>query len=381
MKYLPLIWAGLFRKPARTVFTLLSVVVAFLLFGLLQGINASFSAVIEEQHLDRLFADPRVPGGAPMPMSYLPRVAQIPGVTRVCGRAPFFGYYQNPKNGMFSLATDARAWFGVRPEYAMPPEQLAKLEATRDGIAMTPQMMKQFNLELGDRVPITSPVARKDGNPVWTFTLVGTFDITDNPNNALISLINYGYFDEARAQDVGTFDRIIIRIADPTRSAATATAVDKLFANSPHETRTQNEQQQTESAIKQLGDIGFFTNAIVAAVFFTLLFVTGNTMMQSVRERIPEFAVLRTLGFSNTSVLSIVLAESAMLCVIAAIIGLALAAALFPLLRNYIGGSTALSMIVVFAGLIAAIVLSLVTGLLPAMRAKRLRIVEALAVR
>src|SRR5262249_36561949 len=154
MKYLPLIWAGLFRKPARTVFTLLSVVVAFLLFGLLQGINAGYAAVIEQQHLDRLFADPRVPGGAPMPISYLARVAQIPGVTKVCGRAPFFGSYQNPKNGMFALATDARAWFAVRPEYAMPPEQLAKLEATRDGIAMSPAMMKQFNLKLGDRVPI-----------------------------------------------------------------------------------------------------------------------------------------------------------------------------------------------------------------------------------
>ena len=379
MKYLPLLWAGLARKPARSALTLLSVVVAFLLFGLLQGINAGYSEVIEQQHLDRLFADPRVPGGAPMPLSAVSRIAAVPGVTRVCGRSAFFGFYREPKNGMFALATDAADWLAVRPEYQMPPEQLTALQGTRNGIAMTAAMRDRLQLKIGDPVPIQSIIPRKDGNNVWTFQLVGIVDIPGNPAGPL-ALINYEYFDEARATSIATVDRIIIRIADPARSAQTAATIDALFTNSAHETRTQNEQEQAESSIQQLGDVEFFTNSIVAAVFFALLFVTGNTMVQSVRERIPEFAVLKTLGFSDLSVLILVLAEAALLCLTAAAIGLAIAAAVFPQLRDVIGLQH-LSWFVVSAGIAAAAALALVSSLIPAWRASRLRIVDALRVR
>jgi putative ABC transport system permease protein len=379
MKYLPLLWAGLARRPARSALTLLSVVVAFLLFGLLQGINAGYSEVIEQQHLDRLFADPRVPGGAPMPLSAVARIAAVPGVTRVCGRSAFFGFYREPKNGMFALATDAADWLAVRPEYQMPPRQLAALQGTRNGIAMTAAMRDRLQLKIGDPVPIQSIIPRKDGNNVWTFQLVGIVDIPDNPAGPL-ALINYEYFDEARATNIATVDRIIIRIADPARSAQTAATIDALFTNSAHETRTQNEQEQAESSIQQLGDVEFFTNSIVAAVFFALLFVTGNTMVQSVRERIPEFAVLKTLGFSDLSVLTLVLAEAALLCLTAAAIGLVIAAAVFPQLRDVIGLQR-LSWFVVSAGIAAAAALALISSLIPAWRASRLRIVDALRVR
>lgn len=380
MKYLPLVWAGLMRKPARSAFTLLSVVVAFLLFGLLQGINAGYAAVIEAQHLDRLVTDPRVPGGAPMPVAAVAKIAKLPGVTRVCGRAGFFGYHQDPKNGLFALATDPADWFAVRPEFEIPAAQLAVLKGTRAGIAMTPALRERLKLELGDMVPVHSRIPRKDGNPVWTFELVGSFDDARDPGQAQLALINYEYFDEARRADIGTVDRIIVRIADPSRSAQTAAVIDQFFANSANETRTQNEQEEAESSIRQLGDIGFFTNAIVSAVFFTLLFVTGNTMVQSVRERIPEFAVLRTIGFPAGGVLALVLAEAALLCVLAAGIGLAIAAALFPALED-ITGLDRLSWIVVFAGLSAAVLLALISALLPAWRIRQLRIVDALGAR
>lgn len=380
MKYLPLIWAGLMRKPARSAFTLLSVAVAFLLFGMLQGINAGYSAVIEAQHLDRLLTDPRVPGGAPMPAAAVAKIGKLPGVTSVCGRAAFFGYYQEPRNGLFALATDPADWFAVRPEFEIPAEQLAVLKGTRAGIAMTPALRDRLKLKLGDKVPVRSRIARRDGNPVWTFELVGIFDTPDSPGQGQLALINYDYFDEARSTDIGTVDRIIVRIADPSRSAQTAAVIDRLFANSAHETRTQNEKELTESSIQQLGDIGFFTNAIISAVFFALLFVTGNTMVQSVRERIPEFAVLRTIGFPGVGVLAIVLAESTLLCVLAAGIGLAIAAALFPGLRDIIG-LTRLSWTVVIAGMGTAVLLALISALLPAWHVKRLRIVDALGAR
>lgn len=379
MKYLPLILAGLLRKPLRSVLTSASVAVAFLLFGVLEGINAGFAEVIEAQHLDRLLTDTRVPGGAPIPISAVDKIKLVPGVTRVCARASFYGSYRDPKNGVFALATDASDWLGVRPEYSMPPEQLEAFERTRAAIAMTPALQKRLGLKLGDKVPIRSPIARKDGNPVWTFELLASFDYTDDPDKGQLAIVRYDYFDEARVADAGTADRIIVRIADPSRSAQTAAAIDRLFANSAHETRTQNEKEQTEASIRQVGEISYFTNAIVLAVFFALLFVTGNTMTQSARERIPEFAVLRTVGFSASQVLALVLAEGLLLCWTAAAVGLTVAALSFPSLENFVG-LTRLSWRVVIAGLLVATLLALVSGLVPAWQAQRLRIVEALRV-
>ena len=379
MKYLPLIQSGLLRKPLRSVLTLLSVVVAFVLFGLLQGISAGFANVIDQQHLDRLVTDPRVPGGAPMPVAAAVRIKAIPGVTRVCARSAFFGYHQDPKNGMFALATDAADWLAVRPEFGMAPEQMEAMRRTRAGIAMTPALQKRLNLRLGDKVPIISPIARKDGNPVWEFELVANFELLAEPGEMQLAIINYAYFDEARLTDKATVDRIIVRIADPTRSAQTAARIDEIFANSAHETRTQNEKEETEAAIRQIGEVSYFTNVIVAAVFFALLFVTGNTMTQSARERIPEFAVLKTLGFSGAHVLALVLAEAAVLCLSAAAVGLAIAAALFPNLKDFIGLSR-LEWRVVIVGLALAFVLALVSALVPAWKVKRLQISEALRV-
>jgi putative ABC transport system permease protein len=359
--------------------TLLSVTVAFLLFGLLEGVNIGYQGVIRASHLDRLLTDPRVPGGAPMPVSVLERIKAVPGVTRVCGRAAFFGSYRDPKNGLFALATDASDWLAVRPEFSMPAEQLAKFKATRDAIAMTPAMMKRLEVKIGDRLPLQSPLVRKDGNTVWTFELVGSFDNEEEANVAQLALIHYEYFDEARFEDPGTVDRVIVRIADPTRSVQTAAAIDKIFANSDHETRTQNEQEQVESAIRQVGDISYFTNAVTAAVLFALLFVTGNTMVQAVRERIPEFAVLKTLGFSSTAVFALVIAESVVLTLCAAAIGLSIAAIGFRYMRQAIGIAS-LSWGVVAIGMATAVALAIASAAVPAMKVRRMQITEALRV-
>jgi putative ABC transport system permease protein len=378
MKYLPLIWAGLRRKPARSIFTLLSVVVAFLLFGMLQGLNAGFEKVIADQHLDRLLTDPRVPGGAPMPIADVPLIERVPGVTAVAPRAVFFGTYQQPKNGVFALATFPDKWFGVRPEFVIPPEQLAALLKTRTGIVVTPAVAKQYGWKIGDKIPVESRILKKDGSGQWVFELVGLFDSSDNPGLGTLALINYDYFDEERVTNRGTADRFIIRIADPKRSTQTAAAIDGLFVNSVHETRTQNEREQAESQFKQVGDIGFFTTAIIGAVFFTLLFLTANTMMQSVRERIPEFAVLKTVGFSDTSVLLLVLAEALCLCVVSAAMGLAIATGLFRLLSAVFGGFS-LPTVVIVTGFVAAMLVALISAFVPAWRVKQLRIVDAMA--
>lgn len=377
MKFLPLIWAGLWRRPVRTTLTLLSVTTAFFLFGMLQGIDSGYRAVIAAQRLDRLMIDPRVPGGNPIPVSALAKIRGLPEVARVCGRSLMFGKYQDYKSMIVSVATDVDDFFAVRAENQIAPEQLARLKATRDGMAMPFHMAQSLGLKLGDRLPLQTRVLRKDGTSTWEFQLVALFDDVDNPGKAAFTVINYDYLNESRVQNVDTVDRIIARIADPSRSAQVAARVDALFANSPHETRSQNEKEITESSIQQLGDISFFTRAVIGAVFFTLLFVTGNTMMQSVRERTPELAVLSTIGYSERTVLALMFAESMLLSVAAAVVGLLFAAAVYPLIKETVGIKM-FPWTVVPAGLAVAITLGLVSSLLPSLQITRMKTVDAL---
>lgn len=354
--------------------------IAFLLFGMLQGINFGYAAVIERQLLDRLLTDTKVPGGAPMPISMKQKIESLPGVRRVCARAVFFGYYQDPKQRFAALATSPEDFLAVRPEFRMDAATVQAMRDNRNAIAMTPALMQRFGLKPGDAVPVNSPIARKDGNPVWSLTLVGSFDNVEDAGQGELGLINYEYFDAGRAGSIGTVDRFIVRIADPRRSAAMATAIDALFANSPAETRTQNEKDQVESSIQQLGDVSFFTNSIVAAVFFALLFLTGNTMAQSVRERTAEIAVLETIGYSRRRIAAIVVVESTLPALLAAAIGLAIAAALFPGLRDVIGLAR-LSWAVVGWGAFAALMVGCASALIPVWRISRMSIVAALGYR
>jgi putative ABC transport system permease protein len=380
VKFASLVWAGIARRPLRSLFTLVSMTIAFLLFGMLQGINFGYAAIVEQQLLDRLITDPKVPGGAPMPISMKQKIEALPGVRRVCARGVFFGYYQDPRQRFAALATSAEDFLAVRPEFRMDAATVQALRDNRNGIAMTPALLRRFGLKRGDAVPVVSPIARLDGNPVWSLILVGTFDYVDDPGQNELGLINYEYFDAARAGSTGTVDRFIIRIADPRRSAAMAMAIDSLFANSPAETRTQNEKDQVESSIQQLGDVSFFTNSIVAAVFFALLFLTGNTMAQSVRERTAEIAVLETIGYSRRRIAAIVLVEATLPALLAAAIGLAIAAALFPGLREIIGLAR-LSWSVVAWGALAALLVGCASALIPVWRISRMSIVAALGYR
>ena len=378
MKFFPLIWAGLWHRPLRALFTLLSVVIAFVLFGSLRGLDAGFEKAVTDQHLDTLITDSRVPGGPPMPVSSLAQIEKIPGVTAATERATFIGWFQQPKNTIAIIAADTPEFFQLRPGLVVAPGGLEAMQTTRAGLLATPAMQQHFGWRIGDKIPFKSDIVRRDGSKDWTFDLVGTFDAAQSPGKVYLALINFNYFDDLRLTDQGTAERFLIRIADPRRSAETAAAVDRLFANSPHETRTRSEKEVAQSRLKQMGDIEFLTNAVVGSVLFTLLFVTGNTLRQSVRERTPEFAVLKTLGFSNGGVLLMVLTEAMLLCVLAAAIGMAIAAAVAPFAADSIG-TVDVSRTVLIHGICVAAVLALVSAFLPAWGVWRLSVVDALA--
>jgi putative ABC transport system permease protein len=378
VKFLPLLWAGLWRKRARTIFTLLSIVVAFVLFGMLQGVNAVFNNAVNAAAVDRLDVVSRVTFTEPLPYGYLSQIESIPGVAGVAYQSWFGTYYQDPKNFVFSFPLDPERFFPLFPELHLPKNELAALVHTRTGAVIGRDLAKKYGWKVGDRVPLHSVIwtQASDGSSDWQFDIVGIFD--GPTNDASSFFFNYSYFDEARAFSKGKVGWYIVKVKDPKEAMQVAAAIDKRFANSPDETKTQTEKEFSQSFIKQQADINFIVTAILGAVFFTLLFLTGNTMMQSVRERVPELAVLKTLGFTDFAVVALVLAEALVLCLIAALIGLGIAALIFPAMKDYIGEAHLPANVLVF-GAAFAVLLALCTGLPPAWRTARLNIVDALA--
>jgi putative ABC transport system permease protein len=376
MKYFPLIWAGIWRKRTRTIFTLLSIVVAFLLFGLLQGVDAWLSGAIEGSRVNRLYTVSRISFIEPLPMAYLSQIEAVPGVDKVSFFHWFGGYYQDPKQNVVSYPIDPARAFAVFPDWKVDKAAIDKMIRQRDAAIIGAQVAQRFGWKVGDRVPLKTQIwTKKDGSNNYDFEIVGIFT---GPQQNLF-LLNWDYFNEARSFGQNNIGWFALSIKDPTQAAQVSRAIDALFANSPNETKTQTEKEFATAQIKQIGDIGFMVNAIVGAVMFTLLFLTGNTMMQSVRERIPELAVLKTVGFTDGMVTALVLAESILLCVFAALIGLGLAALAFPAFGNIGIGKVSLPAVVLLSGTAAAVLLALVSGLPPAWRAKRLAVVDALA--
>jgi putative ABC transport system permease protein len=382
MKYAPLVWKGLWHKPVRATFTLLSVIVAFFLFGMLRSVSSSVDGLTVSNRLDRLIVNSSA--NLPLPRAYESQIGAVDGVRAVVPTAQMIGYYQSPRKFVITFATEPRGWFDFyNGKWQISPQHLAALERTRTGAVISAVFAETEHLKVGDRVPIRSfNVQRKDGAAEWALDIVGIFDIpNDKFRTQPMLVMNLGYLDEARAGGRGNVQSFRVITTSPGVTGRVTQAIDTLFTNSPAQTRTQTERQNAESQIDQLGELSFFVNSIVSAVFFTLLFLTGNTLGQSFRERIPEFAVLKTLGFSDLKVFVLVLVEAMVPCIAGAAVGLLLARLALPLfgkLSGVVAVANVPSMVIV-TGLIAATVLALAGGLPPAWRARRLGIIESLA--
>lgn len=389
MKYFPLIWSGLWRKKTRTILTMFSIVTAFFLFGMLQGINLGVDS-FKSQFLDtaRLRVSNRVNRAgvaSTLPIAQVARIAGIPGVASVTPLTALIGTFQEPSNVVVAAGVDVDSWFRIYPEFVASSSQLAAMRVTRNGAFVGAAAAEKFGWKIGDPLPLQSlNVVNSDGTKNWEFTVVGVYDIKDMHGFSTNILLNFDYLNEARLSDKNTANQIFVRLADPKRSAVVAPVIDELFANSPNPSMTQNEKEFIQSSINQIGDINFFVNGVVGAVLFTLLFLTANTMMQSVRERIPEIAVLKTLGFSDASMLALVLIEASILTIVSAGLGLIAASLIFPAMMRGLGPTVGLEglrvPVIVFAwGAGVALFLAFASGLPPALRARRLKIVDALA--
>jgi putative ABC transport system permease protein len=383
MKYFPIVWSGLWRRPVRTVLTVLSVVTAFFLFGVLQGINAGVNSAFDLLNVSRLRVMSRVSMNEPLPFAHLARIRTVPGVVSATPLNLVIGTYQQPTQVIPVIGVEVEELLKIyAEEMQLPADQKAAMLRTRNGALVGGRLAERFGWKVGDRIPLTALApANRDGTKNWVFDIAGIYEM-DERGWATNMFVNYDYVNEARADGKDRMFQVILRVGDASKSGQVAQQIDEMFANSPNQTSTQNEKDFIQGVLAQIGDISFLVNAIVGAVLFALLFLTANTMMQSVRERIPELAVLKTLGFSYTSVLVLVLVESLLLSVFAALVGLLAARALIPAAMSRM--STDLGAVVmpdwVFAwGAVMAVVLAIVSGMPPALRAGRLKIVDALA--
>lgn len=375
--------ANLFRKKTRTILTLLSVIMAFLLFGLLQSINVVFNAGADFVGATRLITQARVSFTQSLPLRILPELEAVPGVDKVMYQQ-WFGGVIGENTQIFAFAVDPVRIHAVYPEYVMPEEQWKAFNDTRTGAIVGRMLANQHGWKVGDKLPLNSNIfPKKDGSKTWGFDIVGIFDGKDEQwqNQTNQVLINFEYFNEANQFGSGAAGIYVLKLKDSNAAQQVADAIDSKYENSPDETKTQTEKDWSLGFVKQVGDIGLMVRWILFAVFFTLLLVVGNTMAQAMRERVPELAVLKTLGFSDSSVLGFVLAESIALCAIGGLIGLGIATFLGFLIKKVAGAVMPLTVdgSVWMLGVVAIIVLSLAVGLLPALRAQRLKIVDALA--
>lgn len=385
MKYLPLVWAALTRRKTRTVLTLLSVLVAFLLFGLLDGVRAAFNAGGTIAGVDRMIVASRFSIIQPLPESLVARVRATPGVRAVSWANWFGGYFREPKNQLIMFAV-GRDYLALYPDYGVTPQMRAAFGRTRTGVLVGASLARRFGWKVGDRLPVMGSIYpnKATGESTWTFDIVGIFTAPEAKSRALEQqiMLHWKYLDEANGYGSGTVGWIVVQVADPLDSARVAQAIDALSVNSDHETKTQTEQEFNLSFAKQIGDIGLIVTAIIGAVFFTLLLLTGNTMAQAVRERIPELAILKTFGFTDRAVLALVLAESVLIMVTGGVLGLGLAAIVTPVVSAASGGLLELPPIGAgswLTGFALMVVAGAIVGVLPALRAMRLRIVDALA--
>lgn len=379
MKFLPLVWSNIWRRPVRTALIFLQVCVAFALFGVLQGMKSGMDRAIANVRADVLYVGQAVVGGARLEIAGLKRLQSVPGVGTVSFNDGMPAYYQVPAQQVYVLAIPPSDFFRtVEPEiFTIQSRDLEVLRKTRTGILITPDVGRKYGWHIGDKVPLVSSTPQTNGSTTWTFDVVGMFSDHERGEGSLV-VANYYYFDEARAFAQGTVNHFYAIASDPKQAAVVSDAIDRTFANSASPTQTESFRERSQQAMQSLGDLNFAIRWILSAVLVALVFSTTTMIMQTVRDRTPEFAVLKTIGFGNRAVFLLVAAEALLVCVTASLAGLTLAWIAFPFAAKYVAGLS-MPMTVVAFGILGAALVALISVSVPGLRAARLSIVDALA--
>jgi putative ABC transport system permease protein len=378
LRLLPLIWANLRRRPLRTLFTFLSIAVAFMLFGLLEAMRNGFFGGAELAGADRTMTMHKMSIIQQLPRSYADRIRSVPGIKAISVQSWFGGWYQNERTQLSTFAADPETFFEVYPEYRIPEAQKRAWLADRTAIIAGKDVAARFGWKVGDRIPLQQSIPYKQNGNTWEVTLAGIFDEQSNNGNIIM---RHDYLAEGSPWARDRIGWVVSRLENPDDLPRVASAIDSLFANSSTETKTASEKTWVGDFAKQVGNIGAILSAVAFAVFFTMLLVTANTMAQSVRERTSELGVMKTLGFSNGAVTRMVLGEALLLTVAGGLVGLALAFVVSGGMRAALSAWLPFIRIkptAAITALLLMVALGLAAGALPALRAMRLKVVDAL---
>jgi putative ABC transport system permease protein len=387
MKYLPLIWYGLWRKRGRTWLASIQICVAFVLFGVLHGFGASVEQMVAQTDADVLMVQSRG-GNFELPVSYLEQLARLKGVSAVYHETYMTGKYQDSPREVLVVGTLPKSWSAMAAnEVNIPPGAVEALLNDRTGALVGSTFMRVFGWKVGQQIHLQTGVDKTDGTRDWVFDIVGVLETKEPSIRAERSdwiTVNYEYLDEARLDHKSKVTQYFVKVTDPRQAAAMADTIDAFFANSSDETRTQSKREMAQSQFQSIGDLNFVIRSITAAVLFALLFSISALLMQGVRERTTELAVLKTVGFKNRTIVGLLLCESLVLCLTAAMIGLGVSRWLLWLGSGSIQGFAidvpfVLPARTVLTGIAFALTLAVISAILPARRSLRLEIAEALA--
>jgi putative ABC transport system permease protein len=383
MKFLPLVWRNLLRRKVRLIFTVLSLLIAFLLFGILMAIRAAFSMGVDIAGADRLMVIHRVSIIQPLPQSYGPKIRATPGVTDLTHANWFGGYYQDPKNFTVVFAVEPQSYIDIIPDLIeLTPEEKKAFVTERTGAIVGEALARKWGWKVGDRVPMGSNIyTQKNGSQTWDMTIVAIARPTSPRVDTNFMMFQYAYFNETRTFDKDTIGWILLTTTSPAINDRVSKTIDAMFANSPYETSTDTEKAFNKAFIAQLGNIALIVGLVVGAAFVTILMVVGNTMAMSIRERTREIGVLKTLGFPRGRILKLVLGESVLLALLGGIPGMAVAFLATLALRDSISQfvpGLAVTADIYIAALVLMLALGIVTGIIPAVNAMRLRIASAM---
>jgi putative ABC transport system permease protein len=381
MRFALLVLSNFRRHTLRTILTVASIIVAFVLFSYLAAIRHAFQMGVSMAGADRLVVRHKVSLIQPLPQSYQADIDRMDGVAESSQALWFGGIYKDERNQIPQIAVEPQKFLDIYPEFVLKPDQKKAWLDTRTGVVAGRKLADKFGWHIGDKIPIMATYMRpKNGGNLWTFDLVGIYEGANPETDTTQFFMRHDYIDENRAYGKGLTGWYYIKVKDPKNAESIARKIDEQFANSPAETKTETEKAFIKGFAEQMGNIGAIVTAILGAVFFTILLVAGNTMAQAVRERIGELGVLKAIGFTDLQVLALVLVESLLISIVGGAAGLALGW-LFVSSGDPTHGALPIFLFPtsdLVSGVLIVVVLGIVTGIIPAMQAMRLNAVEAL---
>lgn len=382
MNDLTLMRKNLFRKPVRTALLVLSILIAFAIFGVMWSFNHAINNF--NTLPTRMVTLSKINFTESLPVAHYDRIARTEGVATATHMNWFGGYYQDPVRGFLPVfAIDPETYFQVYSEdLQIPAAQRDAFFRERTAMLAAAPVAERFGWRIGQRIPLNSNIfSQADGTRVWDFVLVGTIPTPPGSSQTGSVLIHYDYFNETISFGRDRIGWVPFLTTSAGVNEQVANRIDQRFANSADETSTQDEATFNKSFAGQLGNIGLVVTLVVGAAFVAILLIVGTTMALAIRERTKEVGVMKTLGFSSNRVLRMVLGESMLLSFIGAGLGVLAAIGLLSLLSQVSAGGGPEVSFAPMAALWSAVIalgLGLATGLPPAIAAYRMSIIDAL---